>query len=242
MKRIFSLLLLLILCLGLCSCDIVKPVSEIDPNKPDAPSGNTDDIKPVSDPADPKWSWGYSDTPLGDLWYENGKTTGEFFSVYYDGKGIPSLSFFDAGSEASLDAASSEGSFSITEKHVINEPGAEKEFDLIFLDPLTAYDSVSGSYYLRGDYVSLFDALTTGGFRSSLYPQEYIVLHSDGSAEDFYEGDPFTGTWYVENARQLVYHDDEYDTDYVFFFSFDDTGSLSGLISSAGEMWEPFSV
>ena len=241
MKRLVSVFLLAVLCLGLCSCDIVKPVSEIDPNKPSAPSGNTEDLEPVSDPSDPKWSWGYSDTSLGDLWYENGKTESTFFSVSTDEEGLLVLSFFDAGSEAAPEKASSEGHFSISEKHIINEPGAGKEFDLIFLDPFTAFDSVSGSYFLRGDYVSLFGSLTKGGFRSVLYPQEYLVLHSDGSAEDMYEGTPYPGNWYVEDARRLRYHDDENDTDYVFFYSFDDEGLLNGLISSAGDTWEPFS-
>ena len=240
MKRLVSLFLLLVLCFGLCSCDIVKPVSEIDPNQPEAPSGNTDDLEPVSDPSDPKWSWGYSDTSLGDLWYENGKTEASFFSVYPDDEGLLVLSFFEAGSSAAAGSASSQGHFSLTEKHLVNEPGAGKEFDLIFLDPFTAYDSVSGCYYLRGDYVSLFRSLSSGGFRSVLYPQEYIVLHSDGTSEDIYEGQSYPGTWYVENARRLVYHDDENDTDYLFFFSFDDNGDLKGLISSAGDTWELF--
>lgn len=241
MKRLVSLFFLAVLCVSLCSCDVVKPVSEIDPYKPDAPSGNTDSLEPVSDPSDPKWSWGYSDTTLGDLWFESGKKEGSFFSVQPDDEGLLVLSFFDAGSSAVPGAASSEGHFSMTGKHLVNEPGAVKEFDLIFLDPLTAYDSVSGNYFLRGDYVSLFDSLTAGGFRSVLYPQEHIVLHSDGSSEDVYEGESYPGTWYVRDARRLIYHDIENATDYVFFFSFDEEGSLSGLISSAGDTWEPFS-
>jgi len=240
MKRLVSLFLLTVLCFCMCSCDVVKPVSEIDPNEPSPPSGNTDDLEPVSDPSDPKWSWGYSDTVLGDLWYESGKTEASFFSVHPDEEGLLVLSFFDAGSQASPGSASSESHFTLTEKHLVNEPGAGKEFDLIFLDPLTAFDSVSGSYFLRGDYVSLFSSLTKGGFRSTLYPQEYIILRSDGTAEDNYEGTAYPGSWYVENARRLMYHDDENGTDYVFFYSFDEEGMLSGLISSAGDTWEPF--
>ncbi|MBO4220030.1 MAG: hypothetical protein J5933_03810 [Clostridia bacterium] len=241
MKRALSMLVLLaVLLICLSSCDIVKPVSEIDPNKPSPPSGNTDKVEPVVDPADEKWSWGYSGTSLGENWYLDGKTDSEFFTVQPDEDGLLRISFFDAGSTASPGNSSSDAGFLVSDRHVTNEPGAEKEFDLIFTDPFTAFDAVSGEYYVRGDYVSLFDDLTATAFRSTIYPQEYIVLHTDGTAEDIYEGLSYPGSWYVENAHRFLYHDDETDTDLRFYYSYSEDGTFNGVTNSAGELWEPF--
>ena len=241
MKRVFSILAILTaLMVCLSSCDIVKPVSEIDPNKPSPPSGNTDRIDPVIDPADEKWSWGYTENTLGESWYLDGKKENPFFTVQPDEEGVLVISFFDAGAEAVPGASSSDSAILVSEMHVANEPGSEKEFDLVFTDPFTAFDSVSEGYYVRGDYVSLFNDLTSKAFRSTVYPQEYIVLHTDGTAEDNYDGDVYPGTWYVENAHRLLYHDDETDSDIRFYYSYSENGAFAGLTNSAGELWEVF--
>ena len=242
MKKISAFLALMTaLMLILSSCDIVKPVSEIDPNKPSPPSGNTDHIDPVIDPSDEKWSWGYTENSLGESWYLDGKKDNPFFTVQPDGDGILTISFFGEGTVALPGNSLSDSPILISEMHVANEPGSEKEFDLVFTDPFTAFDTLSEEYYIRGDYVSLFDDLTSSAFRSTLYPQEYIMLHTDGTAEDFYENDVYPGSWYVENAHRLLYHDDETDSDIRFYYSYSESGSFAGLTNSAGELWEPFS-
>lgn len=243
MKKKFALLALMTaLMLLLSSCDIVKPVSEIDPNKPSPPSGNTDRIEPVIDPADDKWNWGYTENSLGESWFLDGKKDNSFFTVQPDEEGILTISFFEAGTEAAPGRSSSDSSILVSEMHVTNEPGSEKEFDLVFTDPFTAFDTISEAYYVRGDYVSLFDDLTSSAFRSTVYPQEYIVLHTDGTAEDNYEGTAYPGSWYVENAHRLLYHDAETDSDIRFYYSYSDDGSFIGLTNSAGELWEPFNI
>jgi len=240
MKRFLAAVTAVSIALFLSSCDIVKPVSELDPDRPSSPSGNTEHIEPAADPSDPLWDWGYDASGLGESWYRSGDTSKDFFTVQPDEEGIENISFFDAGAEASPGNSSCECSFILSSMHMLNEEGAEKEFDFIFTDPFTAFDAVSGEYYLRGDYVSLYDDLTSHSFRSTIYPDEYIVLHGDGTAEDFYEGTSYPGSWYVENAHRLVYHDSETGSDLRFFYSYTDEGEMKGLYSSAGELWEAF--
>lgn len=239
MKRLFPLFLLAaVLVIFLSSCEAVKPVSEIDPNRPSPPSGNTDKIEPVSDPSDEKWNWGYSETTLGESWYLAGKTDSSFFTVQPDEEGILRICFFEAGEAP--DTAREGSVIQISGKHVTNEPGAEREFDFIFTDPFTAYDAISDEYYARGDYVSLFDDLTRTGFRSTIYPDEYLILNTDGTAEDHYEGSIYPGSWYVENAHRLLYHDDETDSDLRFYYSYSESGSFQGITNPSGELWEPY--
>ena len=241
MRRILSLFIVLsFLSFILSSCGVIRPVSEIDPNQPSAPNGNTDRIEPASDPADSKWDWGYTETTLGESWYLGGKTENSFFTVQPAEEGLLRICFFEAGSAASPESIRDGAVFQISEKHVTNEPGAELEFDLIFTDPFTAFDTLSDEYYVRGDYVALFDDLTSTAFRSTTYPDEYMVLHSDGTAEDVYEGSSYPGSWYVENAHRILYHDDETGSDMRFYYSYSESGSFLGLVNPSGELWEPY--
>lgn len=241
MKRLSFIAAVLSAVLFLSSCSILNPAAETDPEQPSYPSGRTEAIKPVLDPSDEAWSWGYTEGPLGDSWFLGGNAEKESFTVQTDADGNTYISFFDAGTDISSGESSADCSFTVSDMHMVNAPGSEREFDLVFTDPFTSFDFVSGEYYLRGDYVALFRSLTSGAFRNTSEEDEHISFFLDGTSEIRTKDGSRSGTWRVADAHSMVFRGSGTSSDVRFFYSYSQDGTLLGLVSSSGDLWDAYS-
>lgn len=127
-----------------------------------------------------------------DIWWKDGQ------------EGTEGIFLTNAGNDAGKavtwvdgDGYETDTQFEMTiteDNHLASKPGEEPAIDLVFNDHLTCFDSVSGTWYVRGDADELNALLaelsvTTEDGRWS------IMFAEGGTFSDVYDDEESTGTW-----------------------------------------------
>ena len=165
-----------------------------------------------------------------DLWFSWGNDEDYFYLTRGNKEYYPSgfgISWYYNGEEVLDDSSYNE----IEDMHLVSTEGSNLEFDLIFIDTFTAYDSVSGQYYSREGY-SLDDI-------EPIFYDQYVEsdkgnsleFHSDYTVNEVWSKTEGTGTWYVLNATQISYTPDGDNNSYSFDVYLDDNGKLDYIDS-----------
>lgn len=124
-----------------------------------------------------------------------------------------------------------------------DDDGSEPAFDIVFIDPFTAYDYVRESYYIRGDlsYEEATEQLNDTEYVLNIeeYDEFYadepgdcygVSLNSDGTAvswENSYEAE---GEWELVGVDYLRLYFDYESEDYYIFR--DDNGNIEYITST----------
>ena len=168
-------------------------------------------------------SWGGSEGCLGELWYAEGGRNGECFAVEEGENGCSSICFYSGESNAaSLSACT------VEDMHLCCSSG-EKNYDLIFIDEMTAYDCVSGTYYQRADYGSLSEQLCSGKFVNTTNERDYYVFKDNGKSAEYFGDQVFKGSWSLDTSSTVTVYDRQCRQDFHFNLVFNSYGEISGF-------------
>lgn len=151
-----------------------------------------------------------------DLWWANGDQAGE--SVYFtnaaNDAGLTVTFVAPDGTETSI------WDVEASDMHLTSADGAERAFDIVFVDNFTCYDYATNTLYLRGemsqaDYEALF-ADATFALDPDNPDDNSFTLNADGTLVQTYGGSEYEGTWSVVNTTELNFDFESYDDDYGF--------------------------
>ena len=131
-------------------------------------------------------SWGDAEGEYGECWYAEGARGTSYFMVAASGRGEPSICFYNNSSIGKHNDFT-ESSCVVADKHMRCTNNGIR-YDLIFVNEMTAYDLISGTYYQRGDYKLLKAQLTAGKFVNAENPNHYYVFKENGKSVE-YAGD-----------------------------------------------------
>lgn len=186
-----------------------------------AKSGSDNAVpEPSINPTDIEWNSGDG----AERWYANGQRGTECFYVVegeYGSSGI----CFSKGSRAD-DVTSN---YVISNMHLKCSADSGENHDLIFLNEVTAYDTVSGTYYKRADYEDITDALVSGKFVNSENPKDFYVFKKSGKSVEYFGDKVFKGKWSLETAEILTVHDNSCRQDFRFGIITDGAGGVVAL-------------
>ena len=165
------------------------PEANVDPSRIDSGSYLADN------------GFGYS----ADVWYIDGDTSRPGFyleawtvvlPVFFDESGKPIDSDCDA---------------TIKDKHLVPSEECESGYDIVFVDPMTCYDSVSNTWYSRGDYNAVMAKVVNTKWKSLTNESIEIELREDGALVESRDGKQAeAGTWAITAVDQVgLYWDDE---------------------------------
>lgn len=166
-------------------------------------------------------SWGGGDS--GEYWYAEGTRNGECFTVD-TGSGSKDIYFLD-----STGSGTEPANYTVKNMHMHCRTDEGRSYDLIFVDELTAYDCVSGTYYQRADYDSLVDALTAGKFVNTTNSRDYYVFKDNGKSAEYFGDQVFKGRWNLETSHTLTVYDNQCRENFHFNLIFSDFGDLTGF-------------
>lgn len=98
--------------------------------------------------------------------------------------------------------------YSISNMHLCcSDTGSDRNYDLIFVNELTAYDCVSDTYYQRGDYSSLVERLCSGRFVNEQDCKDYYVFGESGRSTEYFGNCIYGGMWKVSTTDVLSVYD-----------------------------------
>jgi hypothetical protein len=151
-----------------------------------------------------------------DIWAASGAQAGEtlYFTNAANDAGLTVTFVAPDGTETSV------WDVEASDMHLTSAAGAEREFDIVFIDNFTCYDYATDTLYARGemsqaDYEALFADATF-----ALDPDDpeanCFTLNADGTLVQTYGGNEYEGTWSVVNTTELNFAFDTYDDDYGF--------------------------
>lgn len=169
-------------------------------------------------------TWGSASSGKGEDWYADGIRGTESFSVA-GGPG-ENLICFSGGVK---NAGTSSSRYYVSDMHMSCTAGG-RSYDLIFLDEMTAYDTISGTYFKRGDYDSMSADFTGGRFVNAANPSDYFVFKTTGKSIEYFGDMAFTGRWRFDTTDAVELHDNRTDKDYVLSLEFDYSGRVSGFL------------
>ena len=188
---------------------------------------NAEIVEPTAsvNPAD--ISWGPKEDAIGEYWYAEGTRTGEYFAVETSSSNIGDIYFFN-GRTAS-DAVTQATPYVVKDMHMQCATNEGRRYDLIFLDEMTAYDCVTGTYYQRADYDSICRQLVSGKFVNSTNSRDYYVFKTNGKSAEYFGDQLFKGRWNVNTSGTIAVYD--YSCEEYFYFNivFDKYGNISGF-------------
>lgn len=166
-------------------------------------------------------SWMVDDADTGECWYEAGIRGGSYFAVNQRENGAKVISFHEGNK-------GSESAFVVSDMHMrCNNDGTR--YDLIFTDEMTAYDTLSGRYFQRGDYSQLKNELLSGRFVNTENPKDYFLFKDNGKSTEYFGDKVFKGKWNFETSSSLSVYDKSCKQDYHFDICFDGFGGVCGL-------------
>ena len=105
-------------------------------------------------------------------------------------------------------------------------------YDLIFVNEMTAYDLISGTYYQRGDYKLLKAQLTAGKFVNAENPNHYYVFKENGKSVEYAGDKVFKGKWNINTSDTIVLYDKACKQVLDLELFSDDYGNLGGFNSN----------
>lgn len=158
------------------------PEANVDPSRIDSGSYLADN------------GFGYS----ADVWYIDGDTSRPGF--YLEAWTVVLPVFFDeSGKPIDPDCDAT-----IKDKHLVPSEECESGYDIVFVDPMTCYDSVSNTWYSRGDYNAVMAKVVNTKWKSLTNESIEIELMEDGTLVEGRDGERAeAGTWAITAVDQV---------------------------------------
>ncbi len=172
-------------------------------------------------------SWGPEKDDSGENWYAEGARGTSYFSVTPNAAKGNTISFFNSSSGDHRSAVT-ESSYVVSDMHMRCTNNGTR-YDFIFTNEMTAYDTISGTYYQRGDYEEIKSQLTSGKFVNEDNPKDYYVLKDNGKSVEYFGDRVFKGNWTLSTAETISLYDKANKQDYQFSLIYDDFGNISGF-------------
>lgn len=167
-------------------------------------------------------SWGGKTGEYGEYWYADGARGTECFSVATSSSGVSNICFLNNGSDG-------KGvSYIVSDMHMKCKSGG-KQYDLIFVDEMTAYDTVTGTYYQRADYSTIIKCLTSGKFVNADNPKDYYVFKENGKSVEYFGDRVFKGRWNLATSDTISVFDNRCKQNFEFDLLFDYGGEIRGF-------------
>ena len=159
------------------------PEANVDPSRIDSGSYLADN------------GFGYS----ADVWYIDGDTSRPGF--YLEAWTVVLPVFFDeSGKPIDPDCDAT-----IKDKHLVPSEECESGYDIVFVDPMTCYDSVSNTWYSRGDYNAVMAKVVNTKWKSLTNESIEIELREDGTLVESRDGKQAeAGTWPLPPSTRLA--------------------------------------
>ena len=174
--------------------------------------------------------WGGDEGEYGELWYASGARGTSCFTVANTTPAEAKICFY--GNSASGGATEmTESSYVISDKHLRCTNNGTR-YDFIFLDEMTAYDLLSGTYYQRGDYNLLKQQLTAGKFVSTSNPNHYYVFKDNGKSVEYAGDKVFKGKWNLSTSDSVALYDRTCRETFDLELLSDEYGNISGFDSN----------
>lgn len=171
-------------------------------------------------------SWGNGDGEYGECWYADGARGTVYFSVGTASK-EPSIRFYNNAS-SDRHGAPTESSYVVSDMHMRCTNNGIR-YDFIFIDAMTAYDLLSGTYYQRGDYNLLKTQLTAGKFVNTENPAHYYVFKENGKSVEYAGDKVFRGKWNISTSDSVALFDKTCRQVFDLELLSDDYGNISGF-------------
>ena len=175
-------------------------------------------------------SWGDAEGEYGECWYAEGARGTSYFMVAASGRGEPSICFYNNSSIGKHNDFT-ESSCVVADQHMRCTNNGIR-YDLIFVNAMTAYDLISGTYYQRGDYKLLKAQLTAGKFVNAENPNHYYVFKENGKSVEYAGDKVFKGKWNINTSDTIVLYDKACKQVLDLELFSDDYGNLGGFNSN----------
>ena len=172
-------------------------------------------------------TWGCDENGYGEYWYANGTRGAECFSVLSGKNGANEICFY-SNSKGTSDAGAKGVRYTVDDMHMSCSTGG-KSYDLIFIDEMTAYDTLSGVYYQRADYDLLFNAITAGKFVNKDNPKDWYVFKSTGKSMEYFGDMVFPGRWRLATSESISVYDNRSKETFSFNILFGSSGQMEGF-------------
>ena len=179
--------------------------------------------EPVASVDPAEISWGGESGEYGEYWYS--AENGGCFTVHEEEREIRFIS------ETRGRSALEESCYAVDDGHLRFRSNG-KSYDLIFTDELTAYDTVSGTYFQRGDSAAIREALTGGKLVNAENKKDVFVLKANGKAAEYIGDLVCSGQWSLKTSDTITICDRSagIGTDYVLVYN--ESGEICGIASS----------
>ena len=170
--------------------------------------------------------WGCESNEYGEYWYANGERGTECFSVIDRGARANEICFFENGRGS--DPSQGGIHYTVTDMHMCCENNG-RNYDLVFPDEMTAYDTVSHTTYQRADYSALYGSLTAGKFINDTNANDWYVLKESGKSLEYFGDMVFPGKWRLATSDTICVYDKKTDQEYTFTLNLTASGEVSGF-------------
>ena len=175
-------------------------------------------------------AWGGEEGEYGECWYAEGARGTSFFTVSLSSSKEPSIRFYDNAS-TDRNKALSESSFVVSDMHLRCTNNGTR-YDFIFIDEMTAYDVLTGTYYQRGDYDLMKAQLTAGRFVNANNPDHYYIFKSNGKSVEYAGDKVFKGEWSISTSGSVALYDKSCKETFALELISDDFGNIAGFDSN----------
>lgn len=158
-----------------------------------------------------------------DYWYADGDS--EHPALYFQNNSIMTPVFLNAdGTEKTTKA----GKTKIADGHLVPDGDADPTYDIVFDDPFTCYDSVSQTWFTRGDYTATLAKVVNTKWTSQQNGANSLELMEDGTAV-FTGKFSSTGTWHLTAIDRIGIADDSESEMREYDLSYDGSGKVTSL-------------
>ena len=168
--------------------------------------------------------WGVDETGYGETWYAGGERGTESFSVNETPYGGNEISFYSGTGRGNA----STSKYTVNNKHMLAS-GGDKNYDIIFIDEMTAYDTLSGTTYKRADRNSILQCLISSPFVNESNPDDYYIFKDTGKSIEYFGEMAFTGKWSLATTNTILLYDNRTEETYTFTLLYSASGNIAGF-------------
>ena len=158
-----------------------------------------------------------------DYWYA--ESDSEHPALYFQNNSIMTPVFLNAdGTEKTARAGKSK----VADGHLVPDGTAAPTYDIVFNDPFTCYDSVSETWFTRGDYAAVHAKLANTKWQSQK-SDTALELKDDGTAvfSGAYSSD--SGTWQFTAIDHIDIVEEAGSEGFEYSIAYDDSGKATSL-------------
>ena len=175
-------------------------------------------------------SWGDTDGEYGECWYAEGARGTSYFMVAATGRKDPSICFYN-NTSSGIRNDFTESFCVMADKHLRCTNNGTR-YDFVFIDEMTAFDLLSGTYYQRGDYKLLKAQLIGGKFVNADNPSHYYIFKENGKSVEYAGDKVFKGKWNINTSDTIALYDKTCKEVIDLQLFSDDFGNLGGFNSN----------